>query len=76
MGVQEVDECSRLGREIKTQLVVKGYSQVEGIDFGESFSLVAKLTSIIFLLSIIDDFDLEVEDIDVKTTFLHGDIEE
>ena len=37
---------------------------------------VAKLTSIIFLLSISDAFDLEVEQMDVKTTFLHGDLEE
>jgi hypothetical protein len=40
------------------------------------FSLVAKLTSIRFLLSIVVSFDLEVEQMDVKTTFLHGDIEE
>jgi hypothetical protein len=60
----------------KAQLVAKGYSQVEGIDFGEIFSLVAKLTSIRFLLSIAAVFDLEVEQMDVKTTFLHGDLEE
>jgi hypothetical protein len=60
----------------KAQLVAKGYSQVEGIDFGEIFSPVAKLTSIRFLLSIAVTFDLEVEQMDVKTTFLHGDLEE
>jgi hypothetical protein len=60
----------------KSQLVAKGYSQVEGIDFGKIFSLVAKLTSIRFLLSIVVDFDLEEEQMDVKTTFLHGDMEE
>jgi hypothetical protein len=43
------------------QLVAKGYSQVEGIDFGEIFSPVAKLTSIIFLLSVVVAFDFEVE---------------
>ena len=45
----------------KSHLVAKGYSQVEGIDFGEIFSPVSKLTSIIFLLSIVVAFDLEVE---------------
>jgi hypothetical protein len=60
----------------KARLVAKGYSQVEGIDFGEIFSPVAKLTSIIFLLSVAAAFDFEVEQMDVKTTFLHGDLEE
>ena len=60
----------------KPRLVEKGYSQVEGIEFGEIFSLVAKLISIRFLLSIVVSFDLEVEQMDVKTSVLHGDLEE
>jgi hypothetical protein len=60
----------------KARLVANGYSQVEGIDFGDIFSLVAKLTSIRFLLSIVVAFDFEVEKMDVKITFLHGDLEE
>ena len=60
----------------KDRLVGKGYSQVEGIDFGEIFSPVVKLTSIIFILSIVVAFHLEVEYMDVKTSFLHGDLEE
>ena len=60
----------------KSPLVAKGYSQVEGIDFGDIFSLVVKLTSIRFLLSFSAAFDLEVEKMDVKTTFLHGDLDE
>jgi hypothetical protein len=60
----------------KARLVEKGYSQVEGIDFGEFFSHVSKLTSIRFILSIVVAFDFEVEQMDVKTTFLHGDLEE
>jgi hypothetical protein len=59
----------------KARLVAKGYSQVEGIDFGDIFSLVAKLTSIMFLLFVANAFDFEVEQMDVKTTFLHGDPE-
>ena len=60
----------------KARLIEKGYSQVSGIDFGDIFSLVAKVTSIRLLLSIVVSFDFEVEQIDVKTTFLHGDLEE
>jgi hypothetical protein len=60
----------------KARLVAKGYNQVEGIDFGEIFSLVAKLTSISFFLYVVATFDFEVESMDVKKTFLHGDLEE
>ena len=45
----------------KARLVAKGYSQAEGIDFGEIFSPVAKLTSIILLLFVAAAFDFEVE---------------
>ena len=60
----------------KACLVAKGYSQVEGVDYGEIFSPLAKMTSIRFLLSIAVAYDLEIEQMDVKTTFLHGDLEE
>ena len=60
----------------KARLVVKGYSQVEGIDFGEIFSTVAKLTSIRVILYLTTTFDLEVEKMNVKTMFLHGDLDE
>lgn len=60
----------------KARLVAKGYSQVSGIDFGDIFSPVAKVTSIRLLLSVAAAFDFEVEQMDVKTTFLHGNPEE
>ena len=60
----------------KARLVIKVYSQVEGVDYGEIFSPVAKMTSIRFLLSIAAAYDLEIEQMDVKTPFLHGDLEE
>ena len=59
-------------KKCKTEMVAKGYSQVEGTEFGEIFSHVAKLTSIRFLLSLVVAFDLELEQVDVKRTFLHG----
>ena len=60
----------------KARLVAKGYSQVPGIDFGDIFSPVAKVTSIRLLLSVAAAFDFEIEQMDVKTSFLHGDLEE
>jgi hypothetical protein len=60
----------------KFWLVAKGYDQVEGIDFSEIFSPIVKLTSIRFFLSVVASFDFEVEHMDMKTTFLHGVLEE
>eukprot|EP00253_Pinus_taeda_P005315 PITA_05315 len=60
----------------KAWLVAKGYSQVLGIDFGDIFSPVSKVNSIRLLLSTAVAFDFEVEQMDVKTTFLHEDLEE
>lgn len=60
----------------KARLVAKGYFQVEGIDYGEIFSPIAKLTSIGFLLSLIAAYDFEIEKMDMKTLFRHGDLEE
>ena len=46
------------------------------IDFGDIFSPISKVTSIRLLLSIVVAFDFEVEKMDVKTTFLHEDLQE
>ena len=53
-------------KKYKAWLVEKGYSRVEGIDFGDIFSPVAKLTSIRFMLSVVTYFDFEIEQIDMK----------
>ena len=55
----------------KARLVAKGYSQVSGIYFGDIFSPVTKVTSIILLLFVVVAFDFEVELMDVNKTFLH-----
>ena len=60
----------------KARLVAKGFSQKVGIDFHEIFSPVVKLVSIRILLALIASYDLELEQLDVKTTFLHGDLGE
>ena len=62
MGAHEEDKG-----EIQSSVGSKGYSQVPGIDFGDIFSLVAKVNSIRLLLSIAATFDFEVEQMDAKT---------
>ncbi|GJT06841.1 putative RNA-directed DNA polymerase [Tanacetum coccineum] len=59
----------------KARLVVKGFSQKKGIDFDEIFSPVVKMGSIRVVLGLAASLDLEVEQMDVKTVFLHGDLD-
>jgi hypothetical protein len=60
----------------KARLVVKGFSQKKGVDFDEIFSPVVKMSSIRVVLSLAASLNDEVEQLDVKTAFLHGDLEE
>ncbi|KAG8497142.1 hypothetical protein CXB51_008390 [Gossypium anomalum] len=60
----------------KVRLVAKGYSQIPGVDFTDVFSPVVKHSSIRALLGIVAMYDLELEQLDVKTAFLHGELEE
>ncbi|KAG8472960.1 hypothetical protein CXB51_035039 [Gossypium anomalum] len=60
----------------KARLVTKGYSQIPGVDFTNVFSPVVKNSSIRALLGIVAMHDLELEQLDVKTAFLHGKLEE
>ncbi|KAK1627682.1 hypothetical protein QYE76_001997, partial [Lolium multiflorum] len=60
----------------KARLVAKGFQQIQGVDYDETFSPVAKLKSVRILLAIAAFFDYEIWQMDVKTAFLNGDIEE
>ena len=60
----------------KTHIVVKGFPQKKGVDFDEIFPLVVKMTSIQTILSMAANMNLEIEQLDVKTKFMHGELEE
>uniref|UniRef100_A0A2N9HLU0 Uncharacterized protein n=1 Tax=Fagus sylvatica TaxID=28930 RepID=A0A2N9HLU0_FAGSY len=60
----------------RARLVVKGFAQKEGIDFNEIFSPVVRLTTVRVVLAMCATFDLYLEQLDVKTAFLHGELEE
>ena len=60
----------------KARLVAKGYRQRQGVDYDETFSPVAMLKSIRILLAITAHYDYEIWQMDVKTAFLNGNLEE
>ena len=60
----------------KARLVVKDYTQKEGFDYEETFSPVAMIKSIRILLSIAAHMDYKIWQMDVKTTFLNGSLDE
>ena len=60
----------------KARLIAKGFEQEYGVEFDKMFSPVVKVTTLRFLLSIIAFEKFELIQLDVRTTFPHGDLEE
>jgi hypothetical protein len=57
----------------KSILVCKGYAQVEGIDFEDTFSRVAKMEAIQLILAYACSKNIKVYQMDVKLVFLNGE---
>jgi hypothetical protein len=60
----------------KARLVAQGYTQVEGLDFGETFAPVARLEAIRILLAYACAHNIKLYQMDVKSAFLNGKISE
>jgi hypothetical protein len=56
----------------KARLVAQGYSQVEGLDFEETFASVARLEAIRILIAFATSKGLKLYQMDVKSAFLNG----
>ena len=63
-------------KRYNARLIVKGFQQKEGIDFTEIFSPIVKMSTIRLVLGIMVVKKLHLKQLDVKKTFLHGDLEE
>ena len=60
----------------KARLVVKGYSQVAGIDYGDTFASVARHETIRLILALSAQFKWDVYHLDVKLAFLNSELKE
>ncbi len=76
MGKQKVDADGNSTPFAKARRVVRGFQQVQGVDYGETFAPVVKYASVRALCAEVAKEDLELEQMDVKTAFLDGDIDE
>jgi hypothetical protein len=76
MGVQEKFRPDGTIKRYKAILVIKGYSQKEGEAFFDTYSSMARLTTICVLLSLAASHGLLNHQMDVKTAFLNGELDE
>ena len=61
---------------LKARLVAKDYAQTYGVDYSDTFSPVAKLTSVRVFISLVVSYDWDLHQLDIKNVFLHEELQE
>jgi hypothetical protein len=75
--VYKINRDSKVNIQIfKARLVAKGFTQIEGIYYNETFSSLSSKNSFRIIMTLVAYYDLELHQIDVKKTFLNGDLYE
>ncbi len=64
------------GRKYKARIVTRGFQQKEGIDYAETYAPVVKFNTLRIFFAIVAYLNLHCHQIDVKTGFLNGDLEQ
>lgn len=62
--------------KFKARFVARGFSQVQGLDYQETFSPTVRLSTLRILLAVATHYDWEISQIDYETAFLNGELEE
>ena len=75
MFTVKVNPNGSIGR-LKVRLVAKGYAQTYGVDYSNTFSPTAKITSIRLFISLVATYNWDLHQLDIKNVFLHGDLQE
>ena len=61
---------------LKARLVAKGYAQTYGVNYSNTFSLVAKRTYVQHFISLAATYNWELHQLDIKNVFLHSNLQE
>ena len=62
--------------KFKVRLVAKGFKQKKGLDYFDTYALVARIATIRTLITLASIYNFEINPMDVKTAFLNGELEE